>query len=173
MGMITTMSKEWTASDMSFQGSVRGAQYLLPYHRLNGGRLWGWFWTRSYDFSHFPEGFLWASSFPSYWSISQCNILSQTVAKHEDLYLICWAHLLYSFYFFASWFYLLLCIYVLNMPSIHQRAHSYSELNMILRDWQRFLLQYVYTKQNKSSKETSGLIRQNGVTRTDKKKPIR
>lgn len=55
---------------------------------------------------------------------------------------------LIEFLFFSpSLFCLLLCTYVLNMLSIHERANSYSELYMIPRDWQAFLLQYVYTKQ--------------------------
>lgn len=54
---------------------------------------------------------------------------------------------LIAFLFPPFLFCLLLCTYVLNMLSIHQRANSYSELYMIPGDWQTFLLQYVYTKQ--------------------------
>lgn len=167
---IMTISKQWAASGTGLQGSVGGR-----HPGLNGGWLWGWFWTRTYDFSHFPRRdsyelplSLHAGQYPS----ALCLL--------SDCYWT-WGHrsvpdmlsTLTAFLSFASWFYLLLCIYVLNILSIHQRPNSYSELNMIPRDWQSFLLQYVYTKQKWSSKETSGLIRQNSVIYTDKKRPIR
>lgn len=131
------------------QGRGAGAQCWLPHHKLNRGACESGSGQGPVIPHTSLKGFLWASSSPSCWAVPQCIFNAFRQLLNRTTWICMWyaEHINCISFFPHFLFFLLLCTYVLKMLSIHQRDNSYSELYMIPRDWQTFLLQYVYTKQ--------------------------